>query len=273
MGGRQKKRTRSMKNHVATLCLIASGLILVPAITSAGEPRPPEKAAMLDADRGDFEKDVAEASAKMKEALRRMPRNKFFGDLYKTIAAGDIKTAEKLLAEQVRKHPEYKKDENYRAAKSKIAYSKGDFNTAYSEADKFVREIETAFAPKKPWEMDYQDKHIRDSVQYAYILRYQASAGMPHYEDALADLDHALKLETTPELLRAKTGVLLALGKYAEAAIAADSAYGMNNSVFEHSPYRDHYCWLFSEHAYTVKYCGYFAAMAKERASVGQKSK
>ncbi len=160
-----------------------------------------------------------------------------------------------MLDEQVQKNPAYKSDENYLAATSKISYAKGDYQTAYVIADKLIKEIEKAFAPDKPFEIKYKDNHIRDSVQYAYIIRYQASAGMRHYADALSDLDHALKLSVSPELLRSKTGVLLYLGKYKEAAAVSDEAYGLNQNIFVSSHYRSYYCGLFKEHNYAVKDC------------------
>ena len=256
-----------MKNYKPICFLFAAGVLLTLVIAVAEENKHPENVAIADPDPGNFEKDVSDATAKMKETLRVMRRNKFFGNLYNTINKGDIKTAEQLLGEHIRKFPEYKKDENYLVAKSKIAYAKGDYQTAYAEADKFIADIEKAFAPRKPYEVDFKDSGSRDGVEYAYILRYQATAGMRRYAEALADLNCALRIETTPELLRAKTGTLLALHKYAEAADASDKASGMDKTIFVSSPYRNHYCWLFSEHGYKVKDCAYFAALARERAA------
>lgn len=256
-----------MKKHKTLFVLLTAGFMLAPAILGAEEKTHEINVAIPDPDTGHFDEDISEAGAKMQEILRQMRRNKFFGNLYETINNGDIKKAQELLDKQILEFPAYKNDENYRVAKSKIAYAKGDYQAAYLEAGKFIADIEKAFAPRKPYEIDFKDKDSRDGVQYAYILRYQAAGQLLHYEEALADLNRALQLVATPELLRAKTGTLLALNKYAEAAETAEKAYSMDANVFVSSPYRNHYCWLFSEHGYNVKSCAYFAALAKEKAA------
>lgn len=262
-----------MKKYKNIFFLFAAGFVIAPVISGAEGKKPQESIVVLDSDPGNFEKDSSDAAVKMKEALRMMRRNKFFGNLYETINKGNFKKAEELLNKKVQDSPEYIKDENYRVAKSKISYAKGDYQSAYAEADKFISDIEKAFAPKKPYEINFKDKDVRAGVQYAYILRYQAAGQLLHYDEALIDLDHALLLKTTPELLRAKTGALLALKKYPEAAEAAEKAYGMDKNVFVSSPYRDHYCWLFSEQGYNVKSCGYFAALATEKAATAKTDK
>lgn len=247
--------------------ILAAAVLFAPQAIKAEDKKPVETVAIQAPDTGDFEGDISEAAGKVMETLRMMRRDKFFWKLDKIIDNGDIKKAEELLEKQVRDVPVYKDVGAYIVAKSKIAYAKGDYQTAYAEADKFIGEIEKVFAPQKPYEAVIKDKDDRDTVRYAYILRYQASGQMLHYEDALADLNRAMQLGTTAELLRSKTGNLLALNKYAEAAEAAENAYSMDENIFVSSPYRNHYCWLFSEHGYNVKSCAHFAALAKEKAA------
>lgn len=263
----------TMKNNRTTLIILAVVLLSTPQAIKAEDKKPIEIVAIQDYDTGDFEGDVSEATANMREALRLTRRNKFFGNLYETINNGDAKKAEKLLDKQIREVPEYKKDANYRVAKSKIAYAKGDYQTAYTEADRFIAELEKHFAPRKPYEVDFKDKGSRDGVQYAYILRYEAVVKLLRYEDALSDLDRALRIEATPGLLHAKMGTLFVMNRYAEAANISDKAYDMDKTIFMSSPYRNHYCWVFSEHGYKVKDCSYFAALAQERADKEKASK
>ncbi len=249
-----------------------SALALTSPSFATENQKPVETVAMPDPDTGDFDGDISEAEAKMREAMRRMRQDKFSANLFKTIDNGDVKQAEELLAKQVHAAPEYKSDGSYIAAKSKIAYAKGDYKTAFAEADKLIGLIEKDFAPKKPYAINFKDPNVRDGVWYSYILRYQAAAKLLRYEDSLADLNRALRLEATPELLRAKTGALIAMKKYGEAAEAANKAYALDKNVFVSSPYRDHYCWLFSENGYDVKACSYFAAKAKERAEAEKRA-
>lgn len=256
-----------MKNYKIIFSLFAAVLLFAPIVAGAEGKISQEIDPVLNIDTGDFEKDVSEAGAKMKETLRMTRRNKFFGNLYETINNGDVKKAEKLLDKQIREVPEYKKDENYRVAKSKIAYVKGDYQTAYTEADRFIADLEKHFAPRKPYEVDFKDKGSRDGVQYAYVLRYEAVVKLLRYEDALSDLDRALRIEVTPGLLHAKMGTLFVMNRYAEAANVSDKAYDMDKTIFVSSPYRNHYCWVFSEHGVKAKDCSYFAALARERAA------
>lgn len=259
-----------MKSNTTPFLLLVSSLFVIAAPTLAEGPQPPEDKTLART----FDDDASDAEAKMQESLRVMRQSKFFGRLYGMIEKGDIRKAESLLKKRLQEVPSDKNTAAYLVAKSRISYANKNYPAAYSEADKFISKLEKSFSPKKPYEVDFKDKNARDSVRYAYILRYQAAAAMMRYEDALADLDSAQRLEVNPELLRAKTGILLALGRYPEAAAAADSAYDLNKTVFDNSPYKDHYCWLFSEHGYSgVKYCDYFAALAKERAAAGQGSR
>lgn len=259
-----------MKNTKALLFIFAAVVFAISSAASAEDRK-------LQEDRNtprSFDDDASDAAAKMRESLRLMRQSKFFSRLYGIIDKGDVKSAEGLLKKRLREVPSDKNSAAYLVAKSRISYAKRDYPTAYAEADRFISELEKSFKPEKPYEVDFEDKNARDSVRYAYILRYQAAAALMRYEDALEDLNSAQRLETNSELLRAKTGALLALGRYTEAAAAADGAYELNKDAFKNSPYRDHYCWLFSEHGCNnVKYCGYFAALAKERAAARQGAK
>lgn len=245
--------------------ILAAAVLFAPQVIKAEDKKPVETVAIQDQDTGDFEGDISEAAGKMRETLLMTRRDKFFLKLDKIIDNGDMKKAEELLEKQLQNVPAYKGVGAYIVAKSKIAYAKGDYQTAYAEADKFIGEMEKVFAPQKPYEAVLKDKNDRDTVCYAYILRYQALAQMRRYEEALADLDRAQRQVESPELLSAKTATLIALKRYAEAAAAAEKAYALDKNIFASNPYRDNFCWLFSEHGYNVKSCAYFAALAKEQ--------
>lgn len=255
-----------MGKHQTIYFLFSAWILAAPAFAGATEEKAPPPVVTAASERGNFEGDISEAAEKIQESMRMMRRDKFFWKLDKVIEAGDTKKAEELLEKQVKDVPTYKDVGAFIVAKSKIAYMKGDFTTAYDEADKFIAGLEKIFAPQKPYEAILKDKKDRDTVCYAYILRYQALVKMRRYEEALADLDRAQQQVESPELLSAKTTTLIALKKYPEAAAAAEKAYALNKNIFASNPYRDNFCWLFSEHGHNVKACAYFAALAKERA-------
>lgn len=236
-----------------------------PAFADTVKKGLPDTIEIAEPDRGNFEEDASDAAARMMETLRMMRRNKFFKELDKLIDSGDAKKAEELLEKKVRDAPEQKDDEACIVAKSKIAYAKGDYQSAYTEADRFIKDIEKAFAPQRPYEIAFKDKNQRDSVCYAYILRFQALSRMLRHEEALADLNRAQQLVESPELLRAKTSTLLWLGKYAEAAATADKAYAMDKNILVSSPYREHYCRLFSGQGYNPKACANSTTLTKEK--------
>lgn len=255
-----------MKNHKTVFLLITAGFLAAPAFADTAEKKLQDNTAIAEPGRGNFEEDVSDAAARMQETLDMMRKDKFFLKLDKIIDNGEIKNAEELLGKQVKDIPAYKDTGAYIVAKSKIAYAKGDYQTAYAEADKFIGELEKFFAPQKPYEAVLKDKNDRDTVCYAYILRYQAVVKLLRYEDALSDLDRALRIEATPGLLHAKMGTLFVMNRYAEAANVSDKAYDMDKTIFVSSPYRNHYCWVFSEQGVKAKDCSYFAALARERA-------
>ena len=244
-----------MRNHITIVLLISSCFLVTPITVPASGNGPGNAAAIVEPDRGNFERDVVDAAARMREALRMPHRDKFFTELYKVIDSGDIGKAEELLKKRDKDVPDQKNDEAYAIAKSKIAYAKGDYPTAFAEADGLIAEIEKAFAPQKPYEVAYKNKNERDTVFDVYILRFQALSQMRRNEEALTDLNSAQRLVESPELFRAKTSILLWLGKYAEAAASADKAYAMDKSIFVTSPHREQYCQLFSSQGYNVKTC------------------
>ncbi len=247
-----------MKNYKAILFFLA-GLLFSPCLGRAEGNKLWETVPVLDTDPGNFEKDVADAGEKMNETWRTTHRNKFFGNVYSSIRTGDIKKAEQLLDEQIREFPEYKTDASYRASKSKIAYAKGDYKAAYAEADKIVTDIENAFAPKKLFEIDFTDEE-KEGIHDSYILRYQAVVQLKRYKEALADLDQALLMKTTADGLRAKTGTLIALNRFAEAADVCEKAYITDKTILSVSPNKYYYCWAFAEHGNKVKACTDIAA-------------
>lgn len=246
-----------MRTNIALFFFVFGILEATPVVVNSAGVKHLEPTAITEPGKGNFEKDAADASTTIRQNLRAMRENKFFGDLFRMIDGGAVKSAESLLEKRSQENPDIKDDAAYIVAKSKIDYMKKDYPAAYAEADKFIVKLEAGFAPRKPYEIAFKDKNERGSVQYAYILRYQASAAMQHYEDSLADLDHALKMEPNPGLLRAKTGTLIALKRFAEAASAADMAFELDPTIFVSSPYRGHYCRLFVEHDLNVKPCTY----------------
>jgi len=256
-----------MRNYAIGFFAVSACLLTPPAIVVASDKSLSDSAAIAEPAAGNSEGDVRDAAGEKREARRLMRRNKFYLKLYKLIDSGKTKKAEKLLEKYVRDVPERKDDEAYLVAKSKIAYAKGDYQSAYAEADKFIADIEKAFAPQKPYEVSFKNKNEKDSTFRAYVLRFQALSGMQRHEEALADLERAQQLTESPELLRAKTSTLLWLGKYAEAAAAADKAYAMDKNIFVSSPQGERYCQFFSKQGYAIKACADSAVATKGKAA------
>ncbi len=252
-----------MRNYAVMFLVLSVPYFIAPTTAFASEKSPGNAGAITEPAAGNSGGNVRDAAGEKREARRLMRRNKFYLKLYKLIDSGKTKKAEKLLEKYVRDVPERKNDEAYLVAKSKLAYAKGDYQSAYAEADKYIADIEKAFAPQKPYEVSFKNKNEKDSTFRAYILRFQALSGMQRHEEALADLERAQQLTESPELLRAKTSTLLWLGKYAEAAAAADKAYGMDKNIFVSSSHRERYCQLFSGQGYSIKACADPAAAAE----------
>jgi tetratricopeptide (TPR) repeat protein len=238
---------------VPLICLF---FLTAPTVASASDSAPGNPAAIVEPDRGDFEGDVSDAGADILENLAQMRRNRFFGKLNRLIKKGDLKKAEELLEKRGKDVPEQKKDEAYSMAKSKIAYAKGDYRSAYAAIDGLMARIEKHFMPRKPYEVDFKNKEQRDTLSSVYILRFQALSRMGQHEQALADLDSAERLGSkSPELFLSKASTLLWLGRYGEAAAAADKSYALNKDTFATSPYRRTFCDTFRSQGIQAKAC------------------
>jgi|GEM_PF-1880724 len=252
-----------MYNKTSMSFLICLFLWIAPAGAAAAGAGPGNTASIAGPDRGNFEGDVSDAAASMLESLTRTRRDKFFIRLARLIKKGDTKTAEELLENRGKDVPDQKNDEAYAIAKSQLAYAKGDYPSAYAEADDLMARIEKAFAPQKPYEVDFKNKNERDTVHHVYILRFQALSKSQRHEEALADLNRAQRLVESPELFRAKASTLLWLKRYAEAAAAADKAYAMDKNIFMSSQHTEIYCQNFKSQGYKVKACENLSPAAK----------
>jgi tetratricopeptide (TPR) repeat protein len=245
-----------MYNTTMRLILISLFFSAAPAGAAAGSSATVDTAAITEPDRGNFDGEVSDAAADMLEGLAQMRRNKFFKELNRLIKKGDLKKAEDLLKKREKAVPDQKNDEAYSMAKSKIAYAKGDYQSAYAAIDGLMARIEKHFAPRKPYEMDFKNKEQRDTLSSVYILRFQALSRMGRHEQALADLSSAQQLGSeSPELFLSKASTLLWLGRYGEAAEAADKSYALNKDTFAASPYRRTFCDTFSSKGYQTKAC------------------
>jgi tetratricopeptide (TPR) repeat protein len=235
--------------------LIALFFFIAPGVASAADNASGNTAAITGPDRGDFEGDVSAAAADMLDKLAMMRRNKFFKELGRLIKKGDLIKAEELLEKRDKDVPGQKRDEAYAMAKSKIAYAKGDYQSAYAAIDGLMAEIEKHFGTRKPYELDFKNKNQRDSLASVYVLRFEALSGMGRHEEALADLNSAERLGESPELSLSKASTLLWLGRYGEAAAAADKSYALNKDTFAASPYRKSFCDNFRSQGYQTKAC------------------
>lgn len=252
-----------MYNTIILSILISLLFAIAPAFASASDNAPGNSAAIVEPDRGNFEGDVSDAAAEMLEKLAMMRRNKFFKELGRLIKKGDLAKAEELLEKRDKDVPEQKRDEAYAMAKSKIAYAKGDYRSAYAAIDGLMAEIEKYFAPRKPYELEFKNKNQRDSLSSVYILRFQALSRMGRHEEALADLNSAERLGESPELFLSKASTLLWLGRYGEAAAAADKSYALNKDTFAASPYRKSFCDTFRSQGFQTKACAGPASAAR----------
>ena len=86
---------------------------------------------------------------------------------------------------------------------------------------------------------------------------------MQRHEEALADLNRAQQLVESSELFISKASILLWLGRYAEAAEAADKSYSLNKDTFAASPYRTSFCDNFRSQGYHTKACAGPASAAR----------
>ncbi|MEI7482642.1 MAG: hypothetical protein WCK75_09880 [Elusimicrobiota bacterium] len=241
------------KYHIMPLLIFGTLLALNPGNARCNDLQDAKLA--VDDDGADFDKQIADTSEKVKEAMRLLRYSKFYKDLYASIDNGQIKEAEQLLSEELKRSPDAERQASYLAAKSKIAFGKGDYASAYAEADKIVIGMEKFFAPKKPYEIKFKTPNTRDGVHGAYILRYQASAYQHHYAEALADIEHALQIQSSADGLIAKMGALMGLNRYAEAARACEKSCKIDKSFFLSSPNKAYYLQVFSEHGYSLKAC------------------
>jgi hypothetical protein len=204
-----------------------------------------------------FDNDTAETNKKVKELLSQFRLSKFYYATNKAIEAQDAKGLEKLVQEQVEESPEFKTSSDYHGMLSRIAFLNGDYQTAYTEANQIVTNIENYLAPHKPYELTFlpENEDAREGIRASYILRYQAEAWLYRNDDALADINHALQMKPAADVMRAKTELLIILGNYKEAAEAADQTYAMDTNIFAQWNANGYYCGALSKNGYNVKAC------------------
>ena len=151
--------------------------------------------------------------------------------LFPELRKQNYAVAQKMLEEEIRQYPEYKKEPLYFSAQSIIDFQNGKYEEARRNASRVIEIMEQRFAPKKPYQMNFPDEKSRNSVASHYLYRYQALLKLGRYESALADVETALKISEKPRVTLIKASLLILLKRYEDAVAAMNKAYQLDNSV------------------------------------------
>lgn len=193
------------------------------------------------------------------EAEELSERDMFFRTkIFPQLRKQNFASAEKMLNEEIKEHPEYQKEPIYFSAMSIINYNKGNYSDAYKDASRIIQVMEQRFSPKKPYQIDFQSDKARESVASHYLYRYQASLKLKRYEAALEDVDMALKIDDKARIRLIKSNLLILLKRYDEAAKEINKAYELDKSVLanEGESFLLDVCTVYYENGYTkVKAC------------------
>lgn len=174
------------------------------------------------------------AQAKTENGLDGLtdPQEIFFKKhLFTEIRDGHFEKAESMLNEEIKIHPEYASAPLYFSAKSLMAFHKKDYQEAYVQANKVVEFMEDRFAPRKPYQVRYDNDQTRHSISAHYLYRYQALMKLGKYSEALQDVESAEKIFDSPRIQFIKTSLLLLLNRYEEAAKALNKAYKTDKNI------------------------------------------
>lgn len=154
-------------------------------------------------------------------------KKKLFPELRKQNYAG----AQQLIDKELERHPEYQREPLYFSASSILSFNKGKYEDARKYADKVIEIMEQRFAPKKPYQISLESSRAKDSVASHYLYRYQALMKLGRNEEALADVETALKISERPRILLIKASLLVLLKRYEDSVKALERAYKLDPDV------------------------------------------
>jgi tetratricopeptide (TPR) repeat protein len=191
-------------------------------------------------------------------------KKKLFPELRRQNYAG----AQQLIDTETEKHPEYQKEPLFFTARSLINFHKGNYEDAYMDSTKVIEIMEQRFAPKKPWQTEFQSENARNSVASHYLYRYQALMKLGRYNEALSDVEKALKIHEKPRLLLIKGMLQLKLKQYEDAAAVINRAFVLDPEVLKREGESSgmNLCTVFYEHGYMkVKACADYFKIIDEK--------
>jgi tetratricopeptide (TPR) repeat protein len=214
-------------------------------------------AAAQTADLSDFQGDTANTAAQIKKLMRDFHLSSFGMNISRALDGGDAAGAEKLLSSRAEQNPETKDNVAYQMYESRIAFLRGDYAAAYRLADAAIARVSRCFLPGKPRKLG--DAKTDAYVSSLFIYRYQAAAWLKNYPQALADLDSAMAIRPSTELMRARTFTLINLKEYEKASSAADELYAADPGALAKSKLAPVYCARLQQNGFTPRACAQLA--------------
>src|SRR3989339_606431 len=148
---------------------------VMPASADDGRSAPQVPLLSLENGMGNFEEDVAEASAKIKEEMRAFHANAMTFRIMDALQQHDPAMAQKTLKEMLDKSPELKGNSMVKLSQGEIYFWQGDFRMAYTENQEVIDRIEKPNAPRGP-QTDDNPASENAFIADAYFNR--ATAGM-----------------------------------------------------------------------------------------------
>ena len=156
-------------------------------------------------------------------------KKKLFPELRKQ----NYSAAQQMLNDEIKAHPEYQKEPLFFSARGLIHYHNGEYGEAYKDATRVINVMEQRFAPKKPYQANFQSEKARESIASHYLYRYQALMKLGKYTDALDDVETALKIVENPRVMLIKAHLLILLKRYDDAAAEMNRAWKLDKDVLD----------------------------------------
>lgn len=235
------------------LTLLLAGL---PAAAKDSKPVPQDFPVPMETAVRNFEDDVADASAKIRQLMAESRLKGYGWQINYAIAQHDPETAQKALDNMIREFPEIKKEEPHAIEyhQGLIYFWRKDFDAAYKGFDKIINALELKYPNGIPPGSKYYSVNTSFMAE-AYFNRGATEMQLRAFARAVVDIDKAFALMPKAYMQVNKCRALLPLKKYKEAAAAYELAYKIDSKWAKSAEDRPRMCEALLKNGFQPKPC------------------
>lgn len=230
--------------------LLTCILAVMPVFADAQTRAPQAASAIDEPGLHRFEEDVAEASASIRDELRRRRIRNMTRQVFQAARRQDAVSAQKALDQLLKEVPSLKEKPGTWLAQGEIHFRRGNFDGAFQEADRSIREMVLRCGGNS----QVSDSPEKGFISDAYFNRGAALMHLGRLDEAIADMDAAYALLPRPHIQLNKCRALIARKKYEEAAKAYELTAFLDAKTAECSD-KKRICAALSQNGQSAKAC------------------